>query len=295
MEWPTLAVAALIYGGWGLATLFHGLLPLPLLVVSGGWLVAWHGSLQHEIIHDHPTPYRRLNTALVLLPLSLWLPFELYRRSHTIHHVTEQLTDPVRDPESRYLASAQGRRAKFARLVGGVQATLLGRMILGPFIKISHFFATEMVLLLRGDRDRIRIWAVHGLGVGAILAWLHFVCAMSLGLYLACFVYPGVALSLVRSYAEHRAHPDPMQRTAAVERAPVLGLLYLYNNLHPAHHLRPELPWYSLPAFYRRERDHLLRANGGLVYAGYAEVFRRFLLRPHDELMHEAALAKRRQ
>lgn len=295
VEWPTLALAVLIYGGWGLATLYYRLLPIPLLAVVGGWLVAWHASLQHEIIHDHPTPYRTLNTALGLPSLSLWLPFVLYRRSHTIHHELEHLTDPLRDPESRYLPPAQGGRARLARLVAALQATLLARLILGPFIKIGQFFASEAVLLVRGDRDRLRVWAVHGLCVGAILAWLHFVCAMSLGLYLLCFVYPGAMLSLIRSYAEHRAHPDPMQRTAAVERAPVLGLLFLHNNLHPAHHLRPELAWYRLPAFYRLQREELLRANGGLVYAGYAEVFRRYLLRPHDELMHAAAMAKRRQ
>jgi fatty acid desaturase len=130
--------------------------------------------------------------------------------------------------------------------------------------------------------------------VAAILAWLRFACHFNLGQYLLCFVYPGLALTLIRSFAEHRAHPDPARRTAIVERAPVLGLLFLYNNLHVAHHFQPDLPWYELPALYRRERERLLAANGGLVYDGYADVFRRYLLRPHDELMHSAAMAARR-
>jgi fatty acid desaturase len=116
---------------------------------------------------------------------------------------------------------------------------------------------------------------------------------MSLADYLLFFVYPGVTLSLIRSYAEHRADPDPMKRTAAVERAPVLGLLFLFNNLHPAHHHQPGAPWYALPALYRREREHLLKATGGLVYDGYGDVFRRFLFRPHDALIHDEAVEAR--
>jgi fatty acid desaturase len=294
LEWPTIALAALIYGAWGGVTYFHARIPVPLLVMVGAWLIAWHGSLQHEIIHGHPTPWRRLNTILALPPLALWLPFEIYRRCHIVHHVLEHLTDPARDPESRYLAAGFGRRARLARSVDRLQQSLLGRLILGPLVDAWRFLAREAVHLARGDLDRLRIWTSHMLMVAAILAWLRFVCHFSLGQYLLGFVYPGLALSLVRSFAEHRAHPDPARRTAIVERAPVLGLLFLYNNLHVAHHFQPDLPWYALPALYRRERERLLAANGGLVYDGYADVFRRYLLRPHDELMHPAAMAARR-
>jgi fatty acid desaturase len=294
IEWPTIALAALIYGAWAVVTCCHALIPLPLRVMIGAWLIAWHGSLQHEIIHGHPTPWRRFNTILALPPLAIWLPFEIYRRCHITHHVLEHLTDPARDPESRYLAPGPGRTARLARSVGRLQQSLLGRLTLGPMVDAWDLLAREGVRLARGDRDRLRIWALHAIMVAAILAWLRFVCHFSLGQYLLCFVYPGLALSLVRSFAEHRAHPDPARRTAIVERAPVLGLLFLYNNLHVAHHFQPDLPWYALPALYRRERERLLAANGGLVYDGYADVFRRYLLRPHDELMHAAALAARR-
>jgi fatty acid desaturase len=119
--------------------------------------------------------------------------------------------------------------------------------------------------------------------VGLVLLWLRYVCAMSMTEYVLCFVYPGCALSLVRSFAEHRADPDPRRRVAVVENAPVLGLLFLNNNLHAAHHDRPDLPWHRLPQFYARERQRLVTANGGLVYAGYADVFRRYLWRAQDD------------
>ncbi len=71
-----------------------------------------------------------------------------------------------------------------------------------------------------------------------------------------------------------------------VEGAPILGLLFLNNNLHAAHHDHPGVAWHRLPAFYQRNRERLLRDNGGLVYAGYSDVFRRFLFRPHDRYRH---------
>ena len=103
---------------------------------------------------------------------------------------------------------------------------------------------------------------------------------------LAAFVYPGLSLAMVRSFAEHRAALEPNERTAIVERAPILGLLFLYNNLHVAHHLRGRLPWYRLPAFYRLNRTALITHNGGLVYRSYFEVARRYLLTPHDRAVH---------
>lgn len=285
-EWPTLGLAAVIYGLWAATTFFHDRLPWPLLAFVGGWVTAWQGSLQHEIIHGHPTRSQRVNTIIGFAPLSLWLPFELYRRSHLAHHATEHLTDPTHDPEARYLpASASWLR----RTVAASQASLLGRLILGPFIEIAVFWAGEARRMLRGDLARLGLWAGHGLAVALVVGWLVWICQMPLGLYLACFVYPGAALSLLRSYAEHRADQAPGHRVAVVERAPILGLLFLYNNLHAAHHDRPGAPWHQLPTLYARDRQRLLSANGGLVYDGYGEVARRFLLAPHDSPIHPSA------
>ena len=58
VEWPTVVLAAFIYTGWGLLTFFHAVIPLWLLLPLGAWFVAWQTSLQHEIIHGHPTRNR---------------------------------------------------------------------------------------------------------------------------------------------------------------------------------------------------------------------------------------------
>ena len=79
----------------------------------------------------------------------------------------------------------------------------------------------------------------------------------------------------------------PEERSAVVEAGRLWSLLFLNNNLHYAHHKRPDLPWHALPAYYRAHRDQLLRENGGLLYrGGYLEICRRFLLRPIDSPAH---------
>jgi fatty acid desaturase len=281
VEWPTLAVATLIYGGWLALTVWHQHIPTPLLAVLGGWLIAWQGSLQHETIHGHPTSRRWLNRMIGAPPLCLWLPYDRYRSTHLAHHATDRLTDPLADPESRYLAHPGPMLAALAQ----IQATLLGRLVFGPAIEIGRFLLEEACALLKGDTDRRRIWLRHAVGVMAVLAWLTLFCHLSLDRYLLCFIYPGAALSLLRSFAEHRADSRPERRVAVVERAPLLGLLYLNNNLHAAHHDHPGAPWWRLPGLYAARRPALLAAAAP-VYDGYAEVFRRYLFRPHDRLVH---------
>ena len=84
----------------------------------------------------------------------------------------------------------------------------------------------------------------------------------------------------MRAFTEHRAAADSQERTASVESNVVFGLMYLYNNLHVAHHLKPAMPWYDIPRFYRERRGELLESNGNFVYRGYGVLARRYLLTP---------------
>lgn len=286
-EAPTWILALVIYGGWGLLTWFDHALPWWLVLPLGSWLIAWHMSLQHEVIHGHPTRSARINAALGFTPLSLWLPYERYRQSHTTHHREEWLTDPVEDPESRYVTPAHwAARGPLTRTLLRVDNTLAGRLTIGPALAIAGFLRGEAVLLARGDREAWTIWLTHGAAAGAVAAWVILVCGIPLWAYALLYVYPGFALALVRSFAEHRAAGDSDHRTAIVERAPLFGLLFLHNNLHVVHHLRPDLPWYAIPAYYRANRSALIARNGGLVYRGYGEVARRYLFTPHHQPPH---------
>ena len=284
---PSWTVAVLIYGGWGLTTWFHAALPWWLLGLLGGGLIAWHGSLQHEAVHGQLAPWRWLNDLPALPPLALWLPFPIYRATHEAHHDFEILTEPWRDPESFYVDQATWRRLRPpARALLRAHNTLLGRLLLGPFLVIGQFLVAEARAFARGDRRNLRMWLWHPLAVALVLLWVVGVCGLPLWQYLLLFVLPGASLTLVRSFAEHKAAFTPFERTAVVEAGPVFGLLFFNNNLHFAHHKRPDLPWHALPAYYRATRRELLEENGGLLYRGYLEVLRRFLVRPVDAPAH---------
>jgi len=287
VEWPTVALAVLIYASLGLLTWFHASIPLWLFVPLGAWFAAWHASMQHEIIHGHPTRNRTLNRFIACWPVLLWLPYESYRISHLVHHRDERLTDPLDDPESHYWTPEDwAALGAVRRLIITVNATFLGRITIGPAWSIFRFLQAEARAVLSGDTMRRRIWAVHALQAAVVLFWLVVVCRMNPLLYVAAIVYPATALMLIRSYAEHRADSEVDERTAIVENAPVLGLLFLYNNLHVVHHEEPMLPWYEIPAWYRANRERLIRENGGLVYSGYFDIARRFLLTAHDSPVH---------
>ena len=287
IEWPTLAVAAAIYVGFGLLTWFYDLLPWWLVAPLGGYLVAWHGSLQHEAVHGHPTPWAGLNEVLVFPNLWLWLPFAIYRESHLAHHNDVALTDPTEDPESNFVTQADwAEKGPLSRAYLWILKTLAGRMILGPIQYAWLLFAREGRRLLRGDTGHVRIWAWHAVSCALVLGWAAGVCGIPVVEYILLFAYPGVALTLMRSFLEHRAKPKVGERTVVVEAGPIFSLMYLNNNLHTLHHLEPGTAWYRLPARYRAMRDSILAHNGSYLLPGYTWIALRYLFLPKEPPVH---------
>ena len=294
VEWPTAALAVLIYGGWMGLTYAFAMLPLVVSVPAAAWLIAWHSSLQHEVVHGHPTRWRALNKAVGFVPLSLWLPFARYRAIHLCHHQDERLTDPLDDPESYYWTAEDWAALSCAeRFIVRLQTRLLGRLTIGPAWSMIRYWRSEVRAIANGVPGVGRVWAHHLAGCAAIIGWTWGVCGITPWVYALAFVYPGTALLMLRSFAEHRAEDAVSRRTAIVEGSPVFGLLFLNNNLHAAHHARPTLPWYRLPQWYRRHREALIEANGGLVYSGYRDVARRYWISGHDRPTHPFGRAPR--
>lgn len=285
-EWPTLAVAVAIYGGWIALTWGHRAIPAPVLALAGGWLIAWHGSLQHEVIHRHPTGRRAIDDAIGFPPLALWLPYAIYRRSHLAHHRSSWITHPVADPESRYLESDAGAAGIVARL----QGTLILRLLLGPAIAIASLVIAEMRRVRQHPIAVARDWLPHWAGCALVVAWLAW-NDFGLVRYLLLFVYPGTALSLLRSFAEHHAEAHSPGHAVTVQRGGLWGLLFLNNHLHAAHHERPGLSWYRLPAFQRRRATRTSNAAEP-SYRSYGEIARRFAFRRHHILVHPGARAE---
>lgn len=284
--WPTLLVVIAIYGGFGLVTWFHNALPWWALVLLGGYLVAWQGSLQHEVVHGHPSRSAWFNRLLVLPNLSLWLPFEIYRNTHISHHRDEHLTDPLDDPESWYLTPERWAGAgKGQQTLLWINNCLLGRLVLGPPLVVGRFLWGELRALRQGSLQW-RAWLLNLVGGALVLGWVAGICGLSPLTYLLLFVYPGTALTLLRSFAEHQARPAAAERSVIVEASPLMALLYLNNNLHALHHAQPNEPWFRLPALWRQEKARLLAANGGYRFSGYAEIAARYLLWPKERVVH---------
>ena len=145
-----------------MATFFHRDLPWWALTALGAWTVTWQLNLQHETIHGHPTRNRRLNEAIGCWPLSLWLPYSIYRATHLAHHRDANLTDPFDDPESYYWPEAGwGGLGPVWRAVAHAQTTLLGRVMLGPAFLIGRFVRDLARDAWRDERGARRTLARH--------------------------------------------------------------------------------------------------------------------------------------
>jgi fatty acid desaturase len=289
VNWRTLCVAVVILGGFVLWSCCFTSLPLWLAAPLGSVLLTWYGSLQHETIHGHPTRSRRLNSAIGGLPLSLWVPYPIYRLTHVQHHrhTGRRLTEVGHDPESFYLPPGHlAKVGRLRRIILQANCTLVGRLTLGPAIAIAAFWTDEL-RKARTDRRRRRIWLAHAALTASVLVWVCVVCHVPVLVYLLLVVYPSISLTHLRSFAEHRADDHSQHRTNVVEAHPFWAMIFLNNNLHVAHHAHPHVPWYELPRVWRGMRQSNVRL--GRIFGGYGEVARAYFLRPFITAEHPFA------
>ena len=295
VEIPTVLLILVDYVGWLAITFAYTRWPLAIVAPITVVLITLHSSLQHEIVHGHPTRWEGLNRLFAIVPLSLWMPYDRYRHTHRAHHINPRLTDPLDDPESYYWRPEDlARLGAVSRFVHEIQQTLAGRIVLGSFWRIGMFLRdearsllhTEKRALIRNEQNVRRIWLEHLAWSVPVILWLKLVCGMPLWIYFVAMVVPANGLLLIRAFAEHRWSPGVRERIALVEGSWILGPLFLFNNLHSLHHEEPGTPWYEYNARYRLQRERLIAQNGGLVYFTYFDVARRYLFRRHHPLPH---------
>jgi len=287
VEVPTLVLILATYGSWLTATAQYGRCPLWLVAALTAVILTLHGSVQHEIVHRHPTRWNGVNRLFGIVPLTLWLPYERYRHTHLLHHIDARLTDPLDDPESFYWRPEDAVRLHpVSRRLLQAQQTLAGRMLIGAFWQIGAFWIREFGALRRNEDGVRAAWLEHLLWCVPVVLWVQFICGIPLWLYFVAMVIPANGILLIRSFAEHRARAEVRERIAIVESSWLLGPLFLFNNLHALHHEAPGIPWYEYNAHYRQIRERLIAENGGLVYRTYFAVARRYLFRTHDALEH---------
>jgi fatty acid desaturase len=288
VEWRTVAVAVAVHGLWLAAVALHASTPWPLTVVALAVATAWHGSLQHETIHGHPFRSRRLNSLVGSLPISVRLPYPVYRRYHLAHHDCADLTDPTDDSESFYVSVEQWEsKGRLGRAFLLAHHTLLGRLVLGPPHYIIGVIVHQARQIRRGDRELARWWSGHIVASAALVAFVVMVMGVPWWQYVLGATYLGNAATLMRSYCEHR-WVEGATRSAVVRSGRFFSMLYLYNNLHHVHHADPGVPWYRLSAHADATGGYEEAAAGAGLYRGYFELARRFLLRPFDHPVHPA-------
>ncbi len=281
VEWPTVFIGLTILGLYALVTLAHNRLPTFGVIMALGVIAAWWSSFQHELIHGHPFASDRVNEVIGSFAMTLWIPYRVYKSLHLQHHRGEALTDPFDDPESFYCHEDRWQRAnRLRRMVMWVNRTFVGRMIIGPPIAVAGFLGSEMTRLRRHDRTAWRDWSHHAVWITVTGVWAFGVAGVPVWQYVLGTMWVGTSIIQIRSFAEHLYQPDPNARTAFVDGFFPFGVLFLFNNMHHAHHARPSVPWYQLPKL----ADHLgsrdaAKAGAG-YYRGYREVLQLYGVKP---------------
>jgi fatty acid desaturase len=278
---PTWVVAAVLYGAWAAVIWFHEALTWWLAAPLGAYLVAWHFSLQHEAIHSFLSAPKWLRWAVVMPPLGLWLPFPLYYEAHRKHHQNTHLTEPGVDTESFYVRQADWPKlSPLRRAALTANQTLAGRVFVGPLLRLEKLVVKEFERLRRGDTSHVVHWIVHVILVAALFGYISGIAGMPWWQYVLFIALPAFGLGWVRSFAEHRYGARPGQRTAITESNPFWSLLFLNNNLHAVHHVFPKMPWWQIPGYWRAHREQVLAHNGNLLFRGYGEIARQWLVKP---------------
>ena len=283
-EWPTVFLIISHWAAFCALTLSYPFLPWWIVLPLGGFLIALFGSLQHEVLHGHPTPKQWLNEAMIFPNIALWMPYSLYKSTHLTHHINDQLTDPKLDPESFYLCPIKWQgTSTWIKAYYRFYNSVIGRVVWGPVHAVCSYWLCEFLAMTRGDWQKARCWMVHLLACLPVLYWVLIICEIPFWAYITLFVYPGITLTMLRSFIEHQAVDNPAKRSSIVETNPILGLMFLNNNLHAVHHQYPLLAWYKIPLIWRVEREEVLAANGHYYYAGYLSIIHRYWRKPKEQ------------
>ncbi|TGQ54239.1 fatty acid desaturase [Mesorhizobium sp. M1C.F.Ca.ET.193.01.1.1] len=286
VEWPTVFLALFCYGAW-LAAGFLLWPSYPLLALAAlALILALQSSLMHEVLHGHPTRNARINEAFVFLPIGMVWPFRRFKTIHLRHHADERLTDPLDDPESYYQALwMHEEMPPTMRLLLKLNNTMVGRLILGPWLSSIGFFIDDARQIAAGDKAIRNAWLLHALGIAVAVSIVTLGFGIPLWLYVLVPVWVGQSLISIRTYAEHQWSEHPEGRTIIVERSP-LSFLFLNNNLHFVHHKSPTVAWYKLPKMFRDRREEWLRMNNGYVYPNYLALIKSFAFKAKEPVVH---------
>ncbi|TAL94727.1 MAG: fatty acid desaturase [Paraburkholderia sp.] len=276
-EWPTWLLIATIYASWFGVAVRVRTLGVPVAAILLAFLSAWYMSLQHELMHGHPTRSRLLNGLFGLAPLAVWFPYGIYRDLHLQHHDDPHLTHPSLDPESYFVTHQTWQlTGVLMRTLLMVRNTFIGRLLLGPAFSIAATANEAIRKIAGGDLRDVPAWLMHCIALVALTYWLDVACGLPAWVFIVGVAYAALSVGSVRSFHEHRTASSGQHRSVINEAAFFWRLLFLNNNYHAVHHDLPHVPWFALREVYEASRQQYIERSGGFLVQGYSEWLRRY-------------------
>ena len=283
-EWPTWAAIFIVYILWWIALDNFAIIPFASVLLI--FILTFHGSVQHELIHGHPTNNQKINDLLASPPIGLWCPYLIYKYSHLTHHNNANLTIPDSDPESYYLSDERwDGLSKLRQKLAIFNMTMFGRLILGPLWYFVFLRRQMFKSLRRSTMSDAFIWISHELLSLTMLLLIWFFFEVNILIYIGC-AYIAQSLTLVRSFYEHRVAHNPNHRSIIMKASLPMRLLFLNNSYHLVHHENPRMSWYRLPKEYRDRLDYYNDLNGNFIESGYMKWFTTYLFKPATHPKH---------
>jgi len=256
-------------------------LPIWLLPLDANWgwtllpvalLTNFFWALHHEAIHGgfHEDRQHNLRAGRIMAVL-LGSSFHVLRFGHLMHHRYNRnpldrpdTYDPAMTPRPRAYLSFLGNLVfglYLAELAAPIACWLprpairriVDRIYRGedPSLQAIRVAAHRLFL----DPRRLRL-----IRTDALLAWLLIaLSAVAFGEHwpmLAAFLIArGAMISIVDNVYHFGTPIDRPDYARNLSLPAPLRLLFLNMNLHRVHHQRPALPWWALPAQFRRSKD----------------------------------------
>jgi fatty acid desaturase len=277
--WPnTLAIAAtvlmyplgmglLVSHSWGLNALGFAL-----LVLSLTWSAYFIHEFAHQAIFKKPETNGRWGTLMSWINGSCYASFDDMRRKHMRHHV--ERADVITFDAKAFLLNGP---AWFRNVVlalewayfPAVEFLMRGFVIAMPFQKRAKPSANMSVAALR--------WRIIAIAVTRLsaLAFLGYYVPKALVLYCLavlvfitilrfadCFQHTYESYPILddtplpkekirdREYEQANTYTDVVGIQSTLGTG-LLNMLWLNFGYHNAHHERPTMPWYRLPAYHR--------------------------------------------
>ncbi len=277
--WPLILVLSYILatyvGGWLLMAQSGLVLPaLGVIACAHGMIIAAY--LVHDCAHNALFKKTELNTRLG--KLLNWIAggsygtYEDLRYKHMRHHVDN--ADPISFDYRAWLkAHPNTEKLVFALEwchIPAVDLLMHGMLVIAPFTRIGKGALKQRTLLIAAARvTALIVLAAWSLKAVLLYALAYTLMLMVLRFFDAYQHNYEIVVNLNdpdaelphkgnREYEENNTYSNLISR-----RWPVLNLLILNFCYHNAHHTKPTMPWYKLPALHRElYGDHFTRTVG---------------------------------